>query len=254
MTRESDLRRQREAKFAAKPKPGPEYLGRPTTDCRTSFPVDDIRIGERHRKDMGDLAGLAANMDEITLLQPIGVRPDGMLIWGERRLRAAGQRRSPPAGILKVFSPPSMGDGTNGEAAMRRAPLSIDAGRLRHCDELLDRCPRQPHIHQSLRGAARKIGVLRDALEVGMDSVAQDGEGDRRFAFKQRASQLLLEPDNGVGQRGLGDAALSGCPRETALLAKRQKIPNLVHFHAYPLRTLCSRRRLAIECRPWSVR
>jgi len=99
MTRESDLRRQREAKFAAKPKPGPEYLGRPTTDCRTSFPVDDIRIGERHRKDMGDLAGLAANMDEITLLQPIGVRPDGMLIWGERRLRAAGQRRSPPAGI-----------------------------------------------------------------------------------------------------------------------------------------------------------
>jgi hypothetical protein len=27
-----------------------------------------------------------------------------------------------------------------------------------------------------------------------------------------------------------------------------------VHFHANPLRTLCSRRRLAIECRPWSVR
>jgi hypothetical protein len=26
-------------------------------------------------------------------------------------MRAAGQRRSPPAGILKVFSPPSMGDG-----------------------------------------------------------------------------------------------------------------------------------------------
>ena len=77
---------------------------------------------------------------------------------------------------------------------MRRAPLSIDAGRLRRCDELLDRDhpDRQPHIHQSLRGAARKIGVLRDALEVGMDSVAQDGEGDRRFAFKQRAAHLLL--------------------------------------------------------------
>jgi hypothetical protein len=29
----------------------------------------------------------------------------------------------------------------------------------------------------------------------------------------------------------LGDAAASGCPRETALLAQRQKIANLVHFH-----------------------
>src|SRR5215813_645641 len=51
--------------------------------------LDAIVIGERHRKDMGDLAGLAANMEELGLLQAIGVRPDGRLIWGERRLRAA---------------------------------------------------------------------------------------------------------------------------------------------------------------------
>src|SRR5262245_47339400 len=136
----------------------------------------------------------------------------------------------------------------------KRAPLSIDAERLPRCGELLDRYhpDRQPHIHQRLRGAARKIGVLRDALEVGMESVAEHGEGDRRFAFKQRAAQLLLEPDNGVGQRGLGNAALSGRPRETALLAKRQKIPNLVHFHANPS-ARCARAgglpsRSALEC------
>ena len=84
--------------------------------------------------------------------------------------------------------------------ALGPLPLSIDNAEGLRRDELLDRCPRQPHIHQSLRGAARKSGVLRDALEVGVDSVAQHGEGGRRSALKQRAAQLLLEPENGVGQ------------------------------------------------------
>jgi N6-adenosine-specific RNA methylase IME4/ParB-like chromosome segregation protein Spo0J len=53
--------------------------------------VDAIRVGERHRKDMGDIGGLAALMAELGLLQAIGVTPDGVLIWGERRLRAAQQ-------------------------------------------------------------------------------------------------------------------------------------------------------------------
>ena len=53
------------------------------------LPLDQIRVGERHRKDMGDVAELAASMEELGLLQDIGVRPDGVLIWGERRLRAA---------------------------------------------------------------------------------------------------------------------------------------------------------------------
>jgi ParB/RepB/Spo0J family partition protein len=53
------------------------------------MPIDQIRIGERHRRDMGDLGGLAASMAELGLLQPIGVQPHGALIFGERRLRAA---------------------------------------------------------------------------------------------------------------------------------------------------------------------
>jgi N6-adenosine-specific RNA methylase IME4 len=51
--------------------------------------LDQIRVGKRHRKDMGDVEGLAASIAELGLLQAIGVRPDGVLIWGERRLRAA---------------------------------------------------------------------------------------------------------------------------------------------------------------------
>ena len=56
---------------------------------RDSMPVDAIRVGHRHRKDMGDLDALAASMAELGLLHPVVVRPDGLIIAGARRLRAA---------------------------------------------------------------------------------------------------------------------------------------------------------------------
>jgi ParB family chromosome partitioning protein len=51
-------------------------------------PVSAIKVGERHRKDMGDIASLAASIAEVGLLHPIVVKPDGELIAGERRLAA----------------------------------------------------------------------------------------------------------------------------------------------------------------------
>jgi N6-adenosine-specific RNA methylase IME4 len=53
--------------------------------------IADIKIGRRHRRDMGDLEGLARNIEELGLLHPVVVKPDGELIAGERRLRAAEQ-------------------------------------------------------------------------------------------------------------------------------------------------------------------
>src|SRR5262245_47589370 len=55
----------------------------------TKRAVDAIKIGNRIRKDMGDLNALAASMAKVGLLHPIVIRPDGALIAGERRLRAA---------------------------------------------------------------------------------------------------------------------------------------------------------------------
>jgi hypothetical protein len=53
------------------------------------LPLDEIGIGPRHRHDMGDLQVLADSMNEIGLLQPIGVTAGFTLVFGERRLRAA---------------------------------------------------------------------------------------------------------------------------------------------------------------------
>jgi ParB/RepB/Spo0J family partition protein len=54
-----------------------------------TVPITAIRVGKRHRKDLGDIRSLARSIQEIGLLHPVVIRPDGVLIAGERRLRAA---------------------------------------------------------------------------------------------------------------------------------------------------------------------
>src|SRR6266498_4676640 len=56
-----------------------------------TMPIADTKIGERHRRDLGDVASLAANIAEIGLLHPVVVTPDGVLIAGARRIAAAKQ-------------------------------------------------------------------------------------------------------------------------------------------------------------------
>lgn len=68
--------------------------------------IDDIVIGDRHRQDMGDLSALAESMADKGLLQSIVVRPDNLLVAGERRIRAAQMLgwTSIPARVLDIDS------------------------------------------------------------------------------------------------------------------------------------------------------
>ena len=43
----------------------------------SALPVDHIQVGARHRRDLADVAGLAASMDELGLPQPIVIAPIG---------------------------------------------------------------------------------------------------------------------------------------------------------------------------------
>ncbi|GGO85045.1 hypothetical protein GCM10011584_04050 [Nocardioides phosphati] len=51
--------------------------------------VNTIVVGERHRRDAGDLTPLMDSMKRVGLLQPVTITPDGYLICGYRRLEAA---------------------------------------------------------------------------------------------------------------------------------------------------------------------
>jgi hypothetical protein len=54
-----------------------------------TMPISAIILGKRHRRDLGDIDALAANIAAIGMLHSIVVRPDGTLIAGERRIEAA---------------------------------------------------------------------------------------------------------------------------------------------------------------------
>ena len=63
---------------------------RPAARAKEAYwPLDRVQVGDRHRRDLGDVDSLARSMAELGLLHPIVIRPDGTLIAGERRLRAA---------------------------------------------------------------------------------------------------------------------------------------------------------------------
>src|SRR5262245_7505389 len=75
------------------------------------------------------------------------------------------------------------------------------------------------------------LRVLGDPVEIRLYGMAERGEGDERLALKKGAAQRALQSYDGVGQRGLGDAAASGRSREIALVAERQEVADLVHLH-----------------------
>lgn len=61
------------------------------TQSETGTPlvaVSKINVGERARKEMGDLVSLAESIREVGLLHPICLTPDNRLIAGQRRLAA----------------------------------------------------------------------------------------------------------------------------------------------------------------------
>jgi ParB/Sulfiredoxin domain len=68
----------------------PDAIGATEGAPVTTMPIADIdiKVGDRHRHDLGDISGLAASIAEIGLPHPVVIRPDGTLIAGERRLAA----------------------------------------------------------------------------------------------------------------------------------------------------------------------
>jgi len=71
------------------------------------IPCEQIQVGERHRKEMGDLEALAVSISTVGLLHPPVVTRDGVLVCGERRFRAMREIlgwKTIPVIVLEVSS------------------------------------------------------------------------------------------------------------------------------------------------------
>ena len=58
-----------------------------------AVPITDVIVGNRHRRDLGNIEPLASSIAELGLLHSIVIRPDGTLIAGVRRLAACKKLR-----------------------------------------------------------------------------------------------------------------------------------------------------------------
>ncbi len=70
----------------------------------TTVRIADVKLGDRHRRDLGDVDALVRSIQDIELLHPIVVTPDMELIAGARRLEAYRRmgRTEIPARILPI--------------------------------------------------------------------------------------------------------------------------------------------------------
>lgn len=82
--------------------------------------IADIKVGSRHRKDMGDLSSLAQSIRQNGLLQPIGVTEKMELVFGERRLRAHREVLKTKTILARIVHVPSIIAGEHDENEIRK--------------------------------------------------------------------------------------------------------------------------------------
>ena len=83
-------------------------------------PCERIQVGERHRKEMGDLEGLAASIAREGLLQPVGITEDFRLVFGQRRLVAVQNILKWPTIPARVVRVSSIVAGEHAENEIRK--------------------------------------------------------------------------------------------------------------------------------------
>lgn len=133
--------------------------------------VSTIVVGERHRRDAGDLTPLMDSMKRVGLLQPVTITPDGYLICGYRRLVAAKRL------------------GWNTLRVWVRSGISDELTRL-----LAERDENTTHKPLAPMEAARLYAELR---------VLIDEDADRRMKATQFGSRI----DKTAGQPGHAESA-----------------------------------------------
>lgn len=121
------------------------------------IPVDEIKIGHRFRKKMGDLKSLAQSIDDIGLLHPVVVTPDNQLIAGYRRLRACKEYLHWQTIPVRVVDLDDLVRGEHDENVYREPFVPSEAVALAKALEPLEKERAKDRQRQS-EGRGRKKG------------------------------------------------------------------------------------------------
>jgi ParB-like chromosome segregation protein Spo0J len=171
----------------------------------TQVPVDDIKINQRVREDLGDLEYLTSSISELGLLQPVVVRPDLTLIAGMRRLEAVRSLgwRSVPAYVV-----------SNLEDARRALRAELDENNARLALSPVESILRARELFPAERSAAeerrqatqfgngseeRKNGRPEERGDVEVRLAAAVGMGVRQYRQSRRIVEAAEADPEGFG-------------------------------------------------------
>jgi ParB-like chromosome segregation protein Spo0J len=130
-------------------------------------PIDQIVIGERYRKDMGDLDALAASIRDTPgrgMLQPIVLNEKHELIAGQRRLEAAkllGWREVPCIVSRSFDDPVAALIAERDENTCRKDFLPSEAVALGKAIEKMEREAARKRQHTSRTRKGQKVGTAQ---------------------------------------------------------------------------------------------
>lgn len=184
--------------------------------------IADIKIGDRFRRDLGDIAGMADSVKEVGLLQPILVNTELQLVSGIRRLEAHRHlgREQILARVLDIEDPvlasieedrsrkPLLATEKFAVTEMLRGKMTDEAWRRRGLGRKLAEAEAKGRVDDILarhvgisRPTLRKICVMSKAAKENPERYAaiveeldRDGKVDRHY--KEYLAELAKDNPN----------------------------------------------------------
>lgn len=137
-----------------------------------SVKINDIVIGQRVRKDMGNLADLAASIQQHGLLHPVVIKPDNTLIAGHRRIEAAKLLgwTDIPVTVIEVAD---LLQAERDENAQRKDFTPSEAVAIGRLIEAQERPKAEAREHEgrpsadSAQGGRKVVDIVADAVGMG---------------------------------------------------------------------------------------
>lgn len=135
--------------------------------------VADVTVGERARRDYGDLTSLMDSIREHGILQPIGLAPGNHLLFGGRRLEAAKRLGMT---VINVTRPSTQTD------ALSLLKAERDENTCRKDmtpEELVDLGQRIEEMERP-KAEARQVAGLKRGTDIPSGSTGPDGDTEPR--------------------------------------------------------------------------
>jgi N6-adenosine-specific RNA methylase IME4 len=153
----------------------------------TNPQIEDIKIGHRHRRDMGDIDELARNISEVGLLHPVVLAPGNKLIAGARRIAAFKKlgRTKIPATVIDLEK---VVLGEYAENTFRKAFTPTEAIDIADAIEPVERAKaRERQAHGRTAPGKSLAGNSHNRSPTALDKVAKAVGRDRKTIEKARA-------------------------------------------------------------------